>query len=254
MKILTKFTFKALLVSLSLTTLVQAKLYRPLDDLNANYYYDSYGKTAKQVQSLSLKEYQDFVDMEVNSPELNYHYNVDSNKPQFLSVQQASKALQAASINPVVSLYQYNKYDPREQGIGFCFGRAMFVDLYLAINNVNRGSIKKAFVVGSMTSGGSQWGWHVTTIVQSQNKAGEEVWLAVDPIVGRVLEVTAWYKEMVKMSDDGKLRLYIAEAGKFSQGPHRYDYRQFNHPHYNKYFIDMLKWFEKNDVSRDLGL
>lgn len=192
MKTLTKLTLKVLIFSLSVGTFAQAKIYRPLDDLDVFYYHETSGRTPKQIQALSLKEYQEFVEMDVHSPELNSYYNKDSGKSHLLTPAQASKALQAASVNPVVSLYQYNKYDPKEQGIGFCFGRAMFVDLYLAMNNLNRGSIKKAFVVGSMTSGGgAQWAWHVTTIVQSENRYGEEVWLAIDPIVGKILEVTA---------------------------------------------------------------
>jgi hypothetical protein len=232
-----------------------AQIYRPLDNLDNHYAADSRGKSAQQIQALSLQQYQEFVAMDVNSYKSNVHYNRDDSKAQYLTLAKAKIALEAANDNPVVSLYQYEKYDPDNRGIGFCFGRAMFVDLYLAINKFNRGSIKKAFVVGPMSSGdGIIWGWHVTTIAQAKDKSGKEIWLAIDPIVGKILEVTAWYKDMLKMSTDKKLRMYITEAGKFSQSSYRYDYNNFNHPYYNNYFTDMLKWFESNNVSNDLKL
>lgn len=244
-----------LVLSISLTALAHAQLYRPLDDLDAKYAADIRGKSAKEVQAMSLKQYQDFIALDVNSPSLNVHYNRDEKKAQLLTVANANKVLEAATYNPIISLHQYKKYDPTNRGIGFCFGRAMFIDLYLAINNFNRGSIKKAFVVGPMQTGdGGSWGWHVSTIVQSKNRSGKEEWIAIDPIMGRIMTVNEWYKESLKLSTDGKLRLYITESGKFAQRATRYDYNSFNHPAYNKYFTDMLNWFESNDVSDDLGL
>lgn len=244
-----------LVLSISLTALAHAQLYRPLDDLDVKYASDVRGKTGKEVQAMSLKQYQDFINLDVNSPSLNVHYNRDDKKAQLMNAATANKVLEAAMYNPIISLHQYKKYDPTDRGIGFCFGRAMFIDLYLAINNFNRGSIKKAFVVGPMKTGdGGSWAWHVTTIVQSKNRSGKEEWIAIDPIMGRIMNVTEWYKESLKLSTDGKLRLYITESGKFSQRAYRYDYSSFNHPAYNKYFTDMLSWFEANDVSDDLGL
>lgn len=249
------FNFKTLIAFIVLSTSVaHARLYRPLDNLDAFYAQDA-RKSAKEVQAISLKEYADFVALDTNSPALNVHYNRDEKKAKILSKELATRTLEAATYNPIVSLYQYKKYDPTNRGIGFCFGRAMFVDLYLAINNFDRGSIKKAFVVGPMaTPDGGSWGWHVSTIVQSKDRSGKETWLAIDPIMGRVMDVNEWYKETMKLSTDKKLRLFITESGKFAQTATRYDYTSFNHPFYNNYFKDMLNWFESNDVSDDLGL
>jgi hypothetical protein len=252
-------SFKAASVSFAflftfLTTIASAQLFRPLDNLDAIYDYDVRGRSAKDVQALSIRQYQDFIALDINSQQFNPHFNRDDKKAQFMTKSTAEKALQAALYNPVVNLYMTQKYDPDNRGIGFCFGRAMFIDLYLSINNFNRGSIKKAFVVGPMRTGSSTWAWHVTTIVQSKDRSGKEIWLAIDPIMDKVMEITAWYKETLKLSTDGKLRLYITEAGKFAQIPTRYDYQTFNHPYYNNYFRDMLQWFEANDVDDDLNL
>lgn len=250
-----QFIIKFVSLNLVLISLASAKIWRPLDDLSSIYTQEARSRSAKAVQELGLKQYADFVTMDVNTYELNPYYNNDSLKPIFLSKTQAEASLMAANRNPVVGLHMYNKYDPNNQGIGFCFGRAMFIDLYLSINEFNRASIKKAFVVGPMTSGdGANWGWHVTTIAQSFDRNKNEIWLAIDPIMGRVMEVKEWYKETLKMSTDGKLRLYITDAGKFAQSATRYDEQAISHKFYNQYFGDMMKWFEKNDVSRELKL
>ncbi|MBA2404145.1 MAG: hypothetical protein H0V66_05190 [Bdellovibrionales bacterium] len=232
-----------------------AQIFKGMDDLYYQYNVDTDRKAAKTIQSDSLKAYAKFIAMDVNSESVNPYFRNDMGKPVSLTKTNAKKTWTAASQNPVVSLYSYDKYDKKNEGIGFCFGRAMFIDLFVSINGLNRGSIKKAFVVGEMSDGGGgMWGWHVTTIVQSKNQEGKEIWLAIDPIVNEIMEVTEWYKEMLKSSTDGKLRLYIAQAGKFGVTPSRYDHKAMSDPYYGNYFNDMAKWFEKNDVSGVLGL
>ncbi|HXH74495.1 MAG TPA: hypothetical protein VNJ08_05995 [Bacteriovoracaceae bacterium] len=239
---------------LVLISVASARIYRPLENLDVLYKKEILGKTPADIKALSLKEYQDFLDIDVNSYERNPNYNTDSTKPTSINVEQANKTLNAVTSNPVVALHMYSKYDPTNAGIGFCFGRAMFVDLYLTINNLNRGSIKKAFVVGPMTNGGTTtWGWHVTTIVQAFDGPVEK-WLAIDPIMYRVLEVKDWYAEALKMSTNGKLRMYITDAGKFAQTATRYNEQSINIKFYNSYFTDMMKWFESNDIGQELGL
>lgn len=231
------------------------KIYQPSDDLRIAYYAEKQSLDINAIVEKSVNEYQSFLKLDTNSQKLNEHYFNDLEKPLYLPSYAGSRSIQAAAKNPVVSLYQYDKYDPDQQGIGFCFGRAMFIDLYLAINGLNRGSIKKAFVMGAMTSGdGASWGWHVTTIVQSLDARGQKTWLALDPIMGQVMSVMQWYQETLNMSVDGKLRLYITDAGKFSPRPSQYNYRSMNDDFYNNYFTDMMKWFATNDISDELGL
>ena len=63
----------------------------------------------------------------------------------------------------------------------------MFVNLYLASSGLNRASIKKAFVLGSMDGG--VWGWHVAAIVKSQDsKTKQTKWVVIDSEIGRVIE------------------------------------------------------------------
>lgn len=239
-------------LSLAVTTSVFGQINKPLDDLFRLNASMNLGKTGAQITKESNDNYARFVALNVNSPALTNYSVLDADKVKTITIDQAELALDAAMRNDVVSLDKYSKYDKDNKGIGFCFGRAMFVNLYLAINGVHRANIKKAFVVGPMSRG--SWAWHVTTIVQSKDRAGKESWLAIDPVMGYVVTVQEWYAHWQKSSDDGKLRLFIAEAGKFGAGASRYDERGISNPFYNNYFTDMMKWFEKNDVSEELRL
>lgn len=242
-----------LLSVLLFTVSVKAQIRSPMDNLFNAYQSDIAGKTKEAIQKKSWENYERFVAVDVNSEKLTNYYFVDQNKKKTLTKLKAERVLTAASENSVVTMHKSHKYDPDNKGIGFCFGRAMFVNLYLAINGLHRANIKKALVVGPMSGGA--WGWHVTTIVESRNSNGKEIWLTIDPVVGKVIDVKEWYKLMLNsFSDNGKLVLYIAEAGKFGAGSSRYDEKSLSDPFYNNYFIDMRNWFHDNDVSKALKL
>lgn len=239
------FLFTVLLIAVN----AQAQILKPMDDLFARYGRDTQGKNVEEVVAESLANYEAFIKLDVNSQALSGYYFKDQEKPKFIKKEIAQIVLKEVSENKVVSMYYHSKYDPGNKGIGFCFGRAMFSNVYLAQAGFDRGSIKKAFVIGPMSKG--SWGWHVTTIAQSQVN-GKEVWITIDPVTNKIQDVKQWYKEMQKMSDDGKLKLYIAEAGKFGAGPSNYNEDSISHPFYNNYFKDMRQWFAENDVSHRL--
>lgn len=241
-----------LLLSLLLSSTVFGQINRPLDDLFRLNSQLNAGKTGQQITKESHDNYRKFIALDLNRPELTNYAVLDASKPRTINQLNADLTLRAAMENDVVSLDKYSKYDKDNKGIGFCFGRAMFIHLYLAINGVHRANIKKAFIVGPMSRGA--WAWHVTTIVQSRDKNGKEIWLAIDPVAGEVMDVRDWYAHWQNSSDDGKLRLFIAESGKFGAGPSRYDERGISNSFYNNYFTDMMKWFDRNDVSDDLRL
>lgn len=223
-----------------------AQIVKPHEDLFYLRQQTTYNKSSASVVKESLADYDRFVQLDVNS----YQHtplsivNQDSNKPRVISLNEAVYVVNQANRNPVVALHMNSKYDPDNRGIGFCFGRAMFIHLYLAYAGVNRANIKKAFVVGPMSNGG--WAWHVTTIVQSQDAYGREVWLALDPVAGMVKDVKSWYEYWLNQSDDGKLRLFIADSGKFGSTAGTYDERHKTNAFYNQYFNDMYLWFHAN--------
>lgn len=242
------FLFAALALSFS----AYSQIYKSTDDLFAHQRRDVQGKSSTQIVRESLDAYERFVMVDVNSTLYSPYAVIDGSKAKELRPDRAQDVIDAAESNPVVALYQYSKYDKANKGIGFCFGRAMFTHLFLASAKFNRSNIKKAFVVGPMSNGA--WAWHVTTIVQSKDARGKENWLAIDPVVGRVMDVKAWYKHWVNSSDDGKLKLYITDSGKFAAAPSTYDETNKTNAWYNNYFLDMDEWFKANDVRDALRL
>ena len=230
---------------LSLLVISALSYAGPITEANVNLFYkrnsDISGKSAKAIHQSNLKLIKDFVAVDVDGMRDN-----SQGRAKYISPADANSVRRAALMNPVVSLSNYHQYDPTNRGIGFCFGRAMFVNIELAYRQFDRDSIKKAFVVGPMTTGGStKWAWHVTTIVQSKNKDGSEVWLAIDPITG-LKSLKDWYLEMYNdFSTDKKLKLYVTVAGKFGPSPSFYDERAISNAAYNDYFTDMREWFAK---------
>ncbi|MBT3980647.1 MAG: hypothetical protein HOE90_04790 [Bacteriovoracaceae bacterium] len=259
-----KFILPAIIAVLSINT-VFAKIYSANEDLFTTYrkdlttrtlnedgYYSKRAKTAQEVDQENLAHISKFIAEDVDTMEDNAKM-----RAKFLNPDVGIEVITTLNGHPVVSMYQYAQYDPENRGIGFCFGRAMFVNVELAMKGFDRDSIKKAFVVGSMQTGdGNSWGWHVTTIAQSKNEKGEEVWLALDPIttrtgyVKRILTVTEWYKEMYnKFSTDKKLKIYIADAGKFGPSSGKYHEEHIKDAFYNDYFNDMMDWFGLENVK-----
>lgn len=237
-------------LALSLTLTAEARILKASNNLFYTSEVETQGKSSQLIYQESIRDYERFLAVDVNSAQFSGWADKDAHKPKYLTLQNANFALLKALSNPVVSLDKYSKYDPDNKGIGFCFGRAMFLNTYLAIAGLDRGSMKKAFIMGSMSKGA--WAWHVTTIAQSKDRFGREIWLALDPVIGQVIEVQEWYRYWRQSSDDGKLRLYITDAGKFAAASGGYDENGLSNPFYNNYFRDMMNWFSKNDVSRDL--
>ncbi|MBT3585182.1 MAG: hypothetical protein HN509_09755 [Halobacteriovoraceae bacterium] len=240
------FIVAALLVSLGL----QAKIYSAKTHLSNQKQRDTYLKAPEQINRDNLQHLEDFIAMEVEGRSTLSINNVDADDAKFLNPRIARDVLSTLRSHSVVSLYSYDKYDPKNQGIGFCFGRAMFVHLELAMRNLDRDSIKKAFVVGSMSTGdGNSWGWHVTTIAQSKDQNGNEVWLALDPVTG-LKTLKEWYKEMYNhFSTDKKLKIYVTESGKFGPSPGFYSHPNLENQFYNSYFTDLDKEFVKASMA-----
>jgi hypothetical protein len=233
------------LVFLLLSFSAQAQVVSNTEDLFDLANDTIAGKTTAQVDRENRELYEDFVRAE----------NKDTDdawmRPKNLNPRYASELLRSAETNPVVSLYQYHRYDPKNQGIGFCFGRALFVHVELAYRGFDRDSVRKAFVVGPMkTPDGASWGWHVTTIAQSVNAQGQEEWLAIDPIAG-VKPVMQWYNEMyTRYSTDKKLKLFVTQPTRFGpSGYSHYSESALADPFYNHYFEDMMGWFEKQSEA-----
>ncbi len=239
-----------LFVTLLTISAAQAKIFSEKVHLFSQSKSDTWNKTTAQIDQENQAHLSEFVAMEVEGRSRQSINIVDADDAKFLSPRVARDVLSTLRMHPVVSLYQYEKYDPKNQGIGFCFGRAMFVHLELAMRNLDRDSIKKAFVVGHMSTGdGNSWGWHVTTIAQSKDENGDEIWLALDPVTG-LKTLKEWYKEMYNhFSTDQKLKIYVTESGKFGPTPGFYNQIGLENEFYNSYFTDLNEAFVKASIA-----
>ncbi len=237
---------KFILSLLILATPLWSQVLSSKTSLSRLYIKEARSLNDRAILKKSLLELKDFTTSDLDTPRDN-----DKKYAKYISIDEARDVKYAAMNNPVVASHQTSKYDPNNKGIGFCFGRAMFVNIDLAFRKFDRDSIKKAFVIGSMeTPDGASWGWHVTTIVKSINRRGQVKWLAIDPIVNSIVTVKQWYEEMYQnYSTDKKLRLYITEAGKFGPSAGSYHHKSLTNKFYNNYFTDMLDWFKKENKS-----
>jgi hypothetical protein len=158
---------------------------------------------------------------------------------EFVSSALANSIYRAVVANPVASLDKYSTYDPTDQGIGFCFGRAMTVHLEGIYQGVSNDSIRKLWALGSLKTGNTSWRYHVTSILKSRSG----VWYAIDPIMGRVMTVDQWYAEVKTFDTNNQMRVYITEAEKFGPSSRKYHNSELLDPYYNSYFVDLIAYF-----------
>lgn len=102
------------------------------------------------------------------------------------------------------------KYDP-DGIIGFCFGRAMAVELMARKMGLARESIRKLFILGDLRSGPDpEWRFHVATLIRGSDGG----WHAVDPILDGPMPVQDWISTVRGVWDKaGAANLYLAPAG-----------------------------------------
>lgn len=207
---------------------------------------DNEGKTSDQIYKESIDMYKAFVNGELDKEQHQSIAIKDADKATTITMTEANTVYKAINKNPVVSTMKAKKdYDPSKR-TGFCFGRAMFGNLYMATSGLNRDSMKKVFILGSMDGG--TWGWHVAIAAKGTIGNSKKIqWLVIDPEVGKVVELREWYDFWRNgSSDDGTLRLYITDAGRFGASPSQYDQNGLSDPFYNSYFDDMMTWFEQD--------
>lgn len=212
------------------------------------------GLTPEQVEALNQKDIAELKALKIER-------RLPNRTPD-INRTDAQQMIDSINYNPITSSYSYRKYSPPGREIGFCFGRAMYAHIMALHLGVQKESIKKAWVVGPMVSGGINWAFHVTTLVKSG-----DTWLAIDNYPGQLLTVDEWLKHMQPQSPDRKLRIYITDPEKFV-GPFGYDKVQMNHfGNYQKYrelprdrdwysgfFKDMLNWFANKPDLPSTGL
>ncbi len=201
-------------------------------------------RTAEQFNKFQMDKLNQ---MTITSPEVG--------RRNHINVSQAEILYKAVANHPVASLRNYSKYDPRNEGIGYCFGRAMTAHLEALWNpqlKVNNKAIRKLFALGKLQTGTDSWRYHVTTIV----KASDNGWWAIDPIMGKPIKADDWYSRMRSYNPSGDMLLFSDEAARFSPAEGMYKKNQLDDDFYSNYFKDLLNsyrgQFQKRGTAANL--
>lgn len=183
-----------------------------------------------------------------------YVPRASADRVQAISLDYAQLALTSINLNPVVS--EYRIYDYRNGlSIGFCFGRATYVHLALLRAGVNKLSIKKIWAVGPMSTGDTDWQFHVATAVLAEDGK----WYAIDTFVGQVMTVEAWFERMQKVALNETLRFYVSSPSKFSVSLGTYSRVELGldlneeQDWYSHYFKNLMTWMATKPLA-DVGL
>ncbi|MBF0407651.1 MAG: hypothetical protein HQM10_09875 [Candidatus Riflebacteria bacterium] len=118
-------------------------------------------------------------------------YQHSSKKLSVLNYLEREFLFEKSTRHEVAGLEHLGKYDP-QGNIGFCFGRAMAVELIALRMGLTPNSIGKMFIVGQMMQNDRlAWRFHVTAIIAGDNGK----WFAIDPVMGCPLEIENWVKK-----------------------------------------------------------
>lgn len=168
----------------------------------------------------------------------NFVPDVEEGKMGSISRKEAQFIYDLVYNNPVSSLRMYDNYNPVGSNVGFCWGRAMTAQIEAMSRGVAPDSIKKIFAVGPLSSGSTNWRYHVTTII----KGDDGTWWAVDPIMGRVMTAKEWTDQMdSQYNKKGLMRVFLSEGDRYSPGQLG-PYKEGGED-YNNYFYDLLNYF-----------
>lgn len=151
----------------------------------------------------------------------------------------ADAALARVAANPVAKLESIQSYDQGGQ-VGYCFGRALLVHLFLRQAGVPQADIAKIFTVGELMVERQLWRFHVAVMVRDA-AAG---YLVVDPLQGKVLPYGEWVQANALYDIKGKLsraRFYVTDPRKFLPSFGAYDVKRFDEPALKRYFDDLGK-------------
>lgn len=132
-----------------------------------------------------------------------------------LNESQINELYASVAMDAVASLEKYGKYDPFNNGTGFCFGRATACYLHAREMGLSEDSIKKVWIYGSLKTGNKSWKYHVAAMVKRED--GELV--VIDPIVGEPLVLNDWlFKMSTEYDPKNTMQIRVTEGEKIFSG------------------------------------
>lgn len=213
-------------------------------NLSEHFARETAGKSAEEIAVMNEKT---IAEIEAEIPD-----KTSVKQKSSISVATADFLRRQILENPVVNPSS-SKYDQKDVSIGYCFGRATFVHLMLLKMGVQKESIQKIWAVGPMKAGGIMWQFHVATMAYTEAQG----WTVIDTNHYRPLPVREWIAQYNSQSENGKIRFYASDAGKFAFELGKYSRVQMGldipaeRDWYKYYFKDMLNWLKTKRVTED---
>jgi hypothetical protein len=101
----------------------------------------------------------------------------------------------------VAGLSELKRYDPKNI-MGFCYGRAMAVNLAARRMGLSPESIRKIFAIGRLGTGAvTEWRWHVATLVMGD----DGLWYAMEfNLAHEPCNVDEWIEKVHTQKDPGR--------------------------------------------------
>ena len=175
-------------------------------------------------------------------------------RTEYITYNQAVELLEKLRNDPVATNSEKLTYDP-DLKYGYCFGRATSVWLNALDAGIDKDSIKKIFLVGSMKANGLDWQFHVATAIRSKDIFSDR-WLVIDSTFDRPVTIQEFFNFFKQFNSDGSLRLIVTEPQRLVPsstekfGPRIYKNIE-NDYLYNRYFQDLLRNFSnKSNFKR----
>jgi hypothetical protein len=178
------------------------------------------------------------------------------NRLSSITVEQAAQLIKVTRNHEVAGYPGDRAYErPSPNTIGYCFGRATYTHLMLLKMGVQKESIRKVWVVGSMLEGKVIWEYHVATAVYTKEKG----WVVLDTEFSYAITIEDWVNHSKAQNTNENFRFYVTPAEKFNFTLGKYTRIQMglNLPAeqdwYKNYFVELLKSIREANLT-ELGL
>lgn len=151
----------------------------------------------------------------------------------------AETILAKVAKNPVANLESAQAYDQGGQ-VGYCFGRALLVHLFLLQAGVPQDDIVKVFNLGELMVQKQLWRFHVAVMVRDSQHG----FLVIDPLQDKPLPYREWVAINAAYDIKGRFsraRFYAADPRKFLPAFGGYDVKQLEDPVLKRYFDDLAR-------------
>lgn len=214
-------------------------------NLSDRFENETQGKSAEEIAAMNEKL---MAELDAEIPD-----KIQSRRQKSsISIQTADFLRNQILENPIVNPSS-SRYDQDSVSIGYCFGRATFVHLMLLKMGVQKESIQKIWAVGPMKAGGIMWQFHVATMAYVEGHG----WVVVDSNHYKPMPVREWTTHYANQTENGKIRFYATEAGKFAYELGKYSRVQMGldltaeKDWYKNYFKDMFDWLKTKRVTEN---